>query len=91
MTKRKKTAPPVEELEILESHLAVTLTPVAPSKEIAQRLRARIQMPARNEIALRLGDWRRLFLVFGGVLSGMMLLITVARALYYFTGRRSLT
>ncbi len=89
MTKRKKTANPEEVLDILESHLAVTLTPVSPSKEIVQRLRARIQMPARNEIALRLGDWRRLFLVFGGVLSGMMLLITIARAFYYLSGRRS--
>jgi hypothetical protein len=45
-------------------------------------------MPAREEIALRLSDWRKLFLVFGGVLSGMMLLITVARSFYYLVGRR---
>lgn len=89
MTKRKKTITPEEKLEVLESHLAVTLKPVAPSKEIAQRLRARIQMPARDEIVLRFRDWQRLFVVFGGVLSGMMLLLTVARALYYLIGRRS--
>jgi hypothetical protein len=89
MTKRKLKATPEEQLEILESHLAVTLKPVAPSREIARRLRTRIQMPARSEIVSRLADWRRLFLVFGGVLSGMMLLITLARALYYLSGRRS--
>ncbi|MBI5961955.1 MAG: hypothetical protein HY863_00640 [Chloroflexi bacterium] len=89
MTKRRKTITPEEELEVLESHLAVTLKPVAPPKEITQRLRERIRMPARDEIVLRLNDWRRLFLIFGGVLSGMMLLVTVARALYYLVGRRS--
>ena len=89
MTKRKQTATPEEQLDALESHLAVTLKPVAPPRDFAQRLSARIQMPARNEIVLRLGDWRRLFVVFGGVLSGMMLLITLARAFYYLVGRRS--
>jgi len=89
MTKRKQIAAPEEELDALESHLAVTLKPVTPSREIVQRLRTRIYMPAREEIALRLSDWRRLFLVFGGVLSGMMLLITIARAFYYIVGRRS--
>lgn len=89
MTKRKKTITPERELEVLESHLAVTLKPVTPSKEITQRLRERIRMPARDEIVSRLNDWRRLFLVFGGVLSGMMLLITLARAFYYLVGRRS--
>ena len=89
MTKRSKTITPEEQLEVLESHLAVTLKPVRPSKEIVQRLKARIQMPAREEIILRLNDWRRLFLVFGGVFSGMMLLVTVARAFYYMVGRRS--
>jgi hypothetical protein len=89
MTKRKKTITPEEELEALESHLAVTLKPVSPSKEITQRLRERIRMPARDEIVLRFRDWQRLFFVFGGVLSGMMLLITIARAFYYLVGRRS--
>lgn len=89
MTKRKQTAAPEEELDALESHLAVTLKPVTPSMEFVQRLRTRVQMPARDEIVSRLGDWRRLFVVFGGVFSGMMLLITLARAFYYLVGRRS--
>ncbi len=89
MTKRKKLITTEEELEVLESHLAVTLQPVAPSREITQRLKARIQMPARNEIVTRLNDWRKWFFVFGSVLSGMMLIVTVARAMYYLVGRRS--
>jgi len=88
MVKRKTTSTPDEELDVLEAHLAGTLKLVTPPKDIIQRLRERIRMPDREEITLRLTDWRRLFFVFGGVLSGMLLLITIARALYYFAGRR---
>ncbi len=87
--KRKTTSTPAEEeLDVLEAHLAGTLKPVAPPKDIVQRLRERIHMPDREEITLRLTDWRRLFLVFGGVVSGMLVLITIARMFYYLAGRR---
>ena len=88
MTKRRKNLNSTEDLDVLEAHLAGTLKPVAPPKDIIQRLRERVQMPSRDEITLRLTDWRRLFFVFGGVISGMLLLITLARAFYYLTGRR---
>lgn len=83
------TTNPDRELNALEAHLAGTLKRVAPPSDIVQRLRSRIHFPAREEIALRLRDWRTLFFVFGGVMSGMMLLITLARAFYYLVGRRS--
>ena len=78
----------VEDLEVLEAHLAGTLRPVAPPKDIVQRLYERIHMPSRDEITLRLSDWRRLFIVFSGVISGLLLLITLARAFYYLVGRK---
>lgn len=53
-----------------------------------ERLSGRVQMPTRSEIRLRITDWRRLFVVFGGVMSGMLLLVTLARAFYYLVGRR---
>jgi len=79
---------PNEELQSLESHLSRTLKRVPPPSGMTERLRGRIQMPSRSEIQLRLTDWRRLFVVFGGVMSGMLVLITLARAFYYLTGRR---
>jgi hypothetical protein len=79
-----------EELEMLESHLAGTLKRVAPPNDIIQRLRGRIsRMPIHETITLRLRDWRTLFFVFGGVMSGMLLLVTVARAFYYLASRRN--
>jgi hypothetical protein len=45
-------------------------------------------MPDRSEITLRLSDWRRLFLVFGGVISAMLVIIALARGFYYLVGRR---
>lgn len=88
MTKRKMTLLPEEEFADLEAQLAGTLKPIAPPSDFAQRLRLRIRMPDRNEIALRLTDWRRLFVVFGGVMSGMLLFVTLARAFYYLAGRK---
>lgn len=78
---------PTPELQSLETHLSRTLKRVAPSRELVERLRGRIQMPTRSEITLRLSDWRRLFFVFGGVLSGMLILVTIARMFYYFAAR----
>ena len=88
MARNKQTHTPEEDIQALEAHLAGTLKPVAPPKEIVQRLNRRMRMPNREEIRFRLSDWRRLFLVFGGVISGMLLFITLARAFYYLTGRR---
>jgi hypothetical protein len=72
----------------IEERLAGTLKPIRPSHDVVQRLRERIRMPDREEIQLRLGDWQRMFLVFGGVMSGMLVIITIARAFFYLVGRR---
>jgi len=86
--KRKTINTPDEELDVLEAQLAGALKSVTPPRDIVQRLHERIRMPDREEIALRLTDWRRLFIVFGSVVSGMLVIITIARAFYYFVGRR---
>jgi hypothetical protein len=80
----------LESFETLEAHLAGTLRPVAPPKDLIHRLRETIHLPERAAIVSRLRDWNRLFLVFGSVMSGMLIVITVARALYYLVGRRSM-
>jgi hypothetical protein len=87
---KQREKPSLENFESLEAHLAGTLRPVAPSKDFVQRLRERVRLPERGVFVNRLRDWNRLFLVFGSVMSGMLLIITVARALYYLVGRRNM-
>ncbi len=77
-----------EDLQYLETHLSRTLKRVAPPSGMIERLNGRVQLPSRSEIRLRFTDWRRLFVVFSGVMSGMLLLVTIARAFYYLAGRR---
>ena len=88
MSKQQKAT--IENFESLEAHLAGTLRPVTPSRDFVQRLRERVRLPERGVFVNRLRDWNRLFLVFGSVMSGMLLIITVARALYYLVGRRNM-
>lgn len=90
MSRSKATTPPDDILLNLEARLAGTLKPVQPSKDMVQRLRTRLRFPARQEIVSRLADWKRMFLVFGGVMSGMLIVITLARAFFYLVGRRQI-
>ena len=87
---RSKTTLSNEQLSALEAHLAGTLQRVAPPSEVTRRLRERIRFPQPSEIVSRFSDWRRMFFVLGGVMSGMVALITLGRALYYFFGRRQI-
>lgn len=90
MSNNKLTTSPDDRFGAIEAHLAGTLRPIAPRKDFVKHLRSRIHLPESGEIAIRLHDWRTLLLVFGGVLSGTLMIITVARALYHLFGRRNL-
>lgn len=87
MTNARTLSTQETDLQSLETHLSRTLKRVPPPSGMVERLRSRVQIPTRSEITLRLSDWRRLFFVFGGVLSGMLILVTLARAFYYFSAR----
>ena len=89
MPRRKLTTLPEETFTDLEAHLAGTLKPVAPPMDFVQRLRARIHMPEPRLIAERIASWRFFFVVIGGVMSAMLLILTVARALFHLVGRKS--
>ena len=85
---RSRTMLSEDQLMALEAHLAGTLRPVSPPLDVVQRLRERIRFPQPEEIVSRFRDWQRLFVVFSSVMSGMLVIITVARALYYLVGRK---
>jgi hypothetical protein len=90
MARSKTNTLPDEIILNLEARLAGTLKPIQPSSDMIQRLRERIRFPAREEIVMRLSDWKKMFLVFGGVMSGLLLMITLARAFFYFVGKRQM-
>ena len=88
--KKTKTTTHPPELDELEAHLAGTLKPVAPPREFVRRLRGRIHFPPREEIVLRLRDRNRWLFVLGEVMSGVLVILTVARALFHLFGRRNM-
>jgi hypothetical protein len=85
---KSKTSLSDQQIYALEEHLAGTLKPVTPPMEVVNRLRERIHFPEPRVIVSRLRDWQRVFLVFSGVMSGMLVLITLARALFYLTRKQ---
>ncbi len=72
----------------LEANLAQALRPVRPRQDFVRRVREGIRLPERAEIALKLQDWENLLIVFGSVLSGAVVILTLARALFHLFGRR---
>ena len=83
-------SPSEHQLNELEASLAGTLKRITPRDDYVKRLRRHIHFPQREEIATRLQDWRRLILVLGGVVSGTLIIITIARALYHLLGKKHL-
>ena len=86
--RRTETAETEQQLGALEEHLAGTLKPITPPSDLIARMRERIRYPQKEEIVSRLGDWRRLFWVYMGVMSSFLAVVTIARAFYYFMSRK---
>jgi hypothetical protein len=85
---RSKATISDDQLSALETYLAGALRRVNPPTDVVTRLRERIRMPQPGEIVSRFREWKRMFVVFGGVMSGLLVMITVGRALYYLIGRK---
>ncbi|GER79022.1 MAG: hypothetical protein M5U11_01100 [Anaerolineales bacterium] len=88
MFRRNQPPSSAETFTDLESRLAGTLKRVAPPRGFVQRLRDRVHIPEPRVIAERIASWKFFFAVVGGVMSGMVLILTVARALFHLFGRR---
>lgn len=75
-------------LEDLESRLQRALQPIALSAEHLQRVRRRIRYPSQVRTAQRMFEWEFWFIIIGGVLTTFMLILTLARALFYLSGKK---
>jgi hypothetical protein len=78
-----------ETLAEMEARLENTLQPIAPSSGFVTTLRKRVTMPSREIMVEKFGSYPQLFLAFASVMSASLVILTVARALYFFFYRKS--
>jgi len=72
----------------VEAELEKAFHPIHPSTKFIQTVRHRIEVRPSVEVSQRrLATPSSLFFVLGGVLSVSLLLITLARAIFYLTNR----
>ena len=76
-----------EEVRGLVNSLSSALTPISPSIDMMQRLKERIGDFKPNRIAKRLSNWELSIITVGSVMSAAMVILTIARAFFYFFGR----
>lgn len=85
----RKDSQTSDDFQDIEKRLAGTLKLVSPPVELVRRLNRQVHLPSREKMGALSADWNRLFLVVAGVLSGGLLILTIARTMYYFIGRRA--
>ncbi len=84
----KRVASAKEQVDTLENYLSGTLKPIHPPADVMQRLKNRIGSLEPHHIAKRLTNWELWIITVGSVMSVAMVILTVARAFFYFFGRR---
>ena len=77
-----------DDFDALESSLAAFLAPVRPSHAYIEKIRTRISRRPIVEMTQPEKERQRALTAIGGVLGVSLLLLTVARALFYFFGSR---
>lgn len=77
-----------EKLSAVENYLAGALKSVSPPSDVIQRLQNRIGSLEPHYFAKRMTNWELVLIITGSVMSVAMVILTVARALFYFFGRR---
>jgi hypothetical protein len=72
----------------LESSLSGALKPVSPPVDVMQRLKERMGSLEPHRIAKRISNWELTIITIGSVMSVAMVILTIARALFYFFQRK---
>lgn len=71
-------------LDELEKRLHRVLRPITPPVEHLQRVRQRIRYSPQVAAARRLFEWEFWFIIIGGLVTAFVLLLTLARVLFFF-------
>lgn len=79
-------SPVTDNFDAMEARLANTLQPVAPSSGFVSTLRGRMSMPTREVLVERL-KFPTVFIAFASVISASLVILTIARAFFYFAHR----
>lgn len=77
-------------LNLFEARLQSALHPVQPANNYVQSVRQRIHFKPPMEISRQAVNPPSLAMILGGVLSVSLLIITIARAFFYFIHRSRL-
>lgn len=83
----KKIQAAKEDMNELESSLSGILKSVRPPTDVVQRLQERIGSLEPNRIAKRISNWELSIITIGSVMSAAVVLLTLARAFFYFFTR----
>ncbi len=80
----------VDESEVseLEKTLSSALKPLSPPIDVMQRLKKQIGSLEPHRFAKRISTWELSIITIGSVMSAAMVILTIARALFYFFGRK---
>ncbi len=75
-------------LDELEHQLKRALHPIPLPAEELERVRRRIRYISPVRVARGMFEWEFWFIVIGGLVTAFMLILTLARALFYLFGRK---
>lgn len=75
-------------MDDLEHQLKRALRPIPLPAEELERVRRRIRYMPSVRVARRMFEWEFWFIVIGGLVTAFMLILTLARALFYIFGRK---
>ncbi len=71
----------------IETYLDSAMKSVRPPEDVMQRLRQKIGSLEPHYIAKRISNIEFWIIIVGSVMSVAMVILTIARALFYFFGR----
>lgn len=71
----------------LETLLDSTMRSVRPPEDVMKRLRNKIGSLEPNIIAKRLSNWEFTIIIMGSVMAVATVILTIARAFFYFFNR----
>lgn len=76
-----------EDTNKIETYLDNTMRSVRPPDDVMKRLRDQIGSLEPNIIAKRLTNWEFSLIIVGSVIAVATVILTIARAFYYFFNR----